>query len=192
MPYIKRKNNFSGIVVISISVDSVIISNILFLNSSFKRPPPLFRHRPPLPPDSDSDSDLDNSSKPSRPSCPLTNNKEELLSSEEDGNNSGANETSLRDETGFKVSVELGSKVDTSSKAKDLDLETGSEVVESESKVNTSFKASFRDLDSADEDLDFADNSLDLKEGLDSVDKDLDLKVSLDSEESLDFDGGGY
>jgi hypothetical protein len=107
------------------------------------------------------------------------------LSSKEDGNSSGADETSLRDETGSRVSVELGSKVDTSSEAKDLDSETGSEVVKSESKINTGSKASSRDLDSA-------DNSLDLEEGLDSVDKDLDSEVSLDSEESLDFDGGGY
>jgi hypothetical protein len=145
-----------------------------FPGSPFERPPPLFRRRPPLPPDSDSDSDDS-----SGPSCPPTNNKEELLSSEEDGNSSGADETSLGDETGSRVSVELGSEVDTGSEAEDLDLETGSEVVESESEVNTG-------------DLDSADNSLDSEEGLDSVDEDLDSEVSLDSEESLDFDGGGY
>jgi hypothetical protein len=47
-------------------------------------------------------------------------------------------------------------------------------------------------LDLANEDLDSADRSLDLEEGLDSVNEDLDLEISLDSEESLDFDGGGY
>jgi hypothetical protein len=60
-----------------------------------------------------------------------------------------------------------------------LDLETGSEVVESESEVDTGFKASFGDLDSADEDLD-------------SVNGGLDSEEDLDSEESLDFDEGGY
>ena len=114
------------------------------------------------------------------------------MSSKEDGNSSGADETSLKDETGSRVSVELGFKVDTSSKVKDLDLEIGSEIIESESKINTSFKASSKDLDLVDKDLDFADNSLDLEKGLDSVDKDLDLKISLDLEKNLDFDGGGY
>jgi hypothetical protein len=113
------------------------------------------------------------------------------LSSEEDGNSSGADETSLKDETGSKISVELGSEVDTSSEAEDLDLETGSEVAELESEVDTGSEASSGDLDLVDEDLDSA-NSLDLEEGMDSVDKDLDLEVSLDSEESLDLDGGGY
>ena len=108
------------------------------------------------------------------------------MSSKEDRNSFGADETSLGDETGSRVSVELDFKVDTSSEAKDLDSETGSEVVESKSKVDTSFEASSKDLDLADGDLDLADKDLDL------VDEDLDSKVSLDSEKSLDFDKGGY
>ena len=106
------------------------------------------------------------------------------MSSKEDGNSFGADETSLEDETGFKVSVELDSKVDISFKVKDLDSETSSEVAELKSKVNTSSKTSFRNLDLADEDLDFADGSLDSE--------DLDLEEGLDLEISLDFDGGGY
>jgi len=170
-------------------VQTTVAYLINFLRLPIRERPPL-----PLPPVSDDDSDdSDNPSGPSGPPRPPIINKEELLSSEEDGNSSRADETSsevdetsLRDETGSRVSVELGSEVDTSSEAKDLDSETGSEVVESKSKVDTSFEASSKDLDLADGDLDLADKDLDL------VDEDLDSKVSLDSEKSLDFDKGGY
>jgi hypothetical protein len=129
-----------------------------------------------------SDSDLDDSSKFSGPSCLPINYKEELLSSKKDKNNFKANGTSLKNKTSLKVNVNPSSKV----------KKTSSKIIESGSKVNISFKINSRDLDLVDKNLDFINESLDLKKNLNLVNKDLDLKISLDLENNLNFNGSNY